>query len=140
MAAATPTSLSDHRLGARGRRALVTGTALVVAGVLPGFLTASLAPRIRGDFAFGPSTLGLAIAIFYVVCTLTSTPSGRLVERIGWSGGMRLTAAFTAASCFAVALFAHSAAGLIALASRDRRIGSDLEMKRSPSVPSAGVP
>ncbi len=67
----------------RTARSLATGVALIVAAVLPGFLVASLAPRIRADFAFGPSTLGLAIAVFYVVSALSSTPSGRLIERIG---------------------------------------------------------
>jgi MFS family permease len=102
-------------LGARGRRALVTGTALVVAGVLPGFLTASLAPRIRGDFAFGDSAVGLAVATFYVVCTLSSSPAGHLVERVGAMRGMRLGAATTALSCLAVALLARSSASLVAL-------------------------
>ena len=83
--------------------------------MLPGFLTASLAPRIRGDFAFGDSAVGLAVAIFYVVCALTSSPAGRLVEREGAVRGMRLAAATTAASCLAVAAFAHSTAALIAL-------------------------
>jgi MFS family permease len=102
-------------LGARGRRALVTGTALVVAGVLPGFLTASLAPRIRGDFAFGDSAVGLAVATFYVVCTLSSSPAGHLVERVGAMRGIRLGAATTALSCLAVALLARSSASLVAL-------------------------
>src|SRR3954470_8987824 len=85
------------------RRSVVTGTALIVAGVLPGFLTASLATRIRDDFSFGDSTLGLAVAIFYLICTAFSTPSGHLVERIGARRGMLLGAALTATSCLAVA-------------------------------------
>jgi MFS family permease len=82
---------------------------------LPGFLTASLAPRIRTDFAFGDSTLGLAVAIFYVVCTVASIPGGRLVERIGATAGIRLGAAMTTASCLGIAALADSAAGLIVL-------------------------
>jgi MFS family permease len=96
-------------------RALLTGTGIVVAGVLPGFLTASLAPRIRMDFAFSKATVGLAVSIFYVVCALLSTPCGRLVGRIGVLPSMRLAAATTAVSCLAVALFANSAAALTAL-------------------------
>jgi MFS family permease len=86
-----------------------------VAGALPGFLTASLAPRIRGDFAFGDSSVGLAVAIFYAVGALTSSPCGRLVERKGAVWGMRVGAAMTAGSCLAAAAFAHSTAALIAL-------------------------
>jgi MFS family permease len=100
---------------ARVARALVTGVGLVVAGVLPGFLTASLAPRIRMDFAFSKATVGVAVGIFYVACALISTPLGRLVGRIGVLSAMRLAAATTAISCVAVALFADSAAALIAL-------------------------
>jgi len=95
-------------------RSLATGVALIVAAVMPGFLTASLAPRIRADFAFGDSTLGLAVAVFYAVSALSSPPCGRLVERIGAVRGMRLTAAMTAVSCATVAALAHSAGSLTA--------------------------
>src|SRR5436190_66588 len=110
-ATTTPTA------SARGREslALASGVGLVVAGVLPGFLTASLAPRIRADFAFGDSSVGLAVAIFYVVCTATSTPCGRLVERIGALRGMRVGAAATATGSVAIAGLADSAATLIVL-------------------------
>ena len=64
-------------------RALLAGVGLMISGVLPAFLTASLASRIPADFAFGNSGLGLAIAIFHVMCAVCSTPAGRLVERIG---------------------------------------------------------
>jgi MFS family permease len=80
------------------RRSVVTGTALIVAGVLPGFLTASLAPRIRHDFSFGDSILGLAVATFYLTCMVSSTPGGHLVERIGARRGMQLGAALTTVS------------------------------------------
>src|SRR5204863_3109000 len=89
-----------------GGRSVVTGTALIVAGVLPGFLTASLAPRIRHDFSFGDSVLGLAVAIFYLTCMVSSTPPGHLVERIGARRGMLLGAALTSVACLAIALFA----------------------------------
>jgi MFS family permease len=96
-------------------RSVVPGTALIIAGVLPGFLTASLASRIREDFSFGDSTLGLAVATFYLTCMASSTPSGHLVERIGARRGMLLGAALTATSCLAVAAFADSAAALIVI-------------------------
>ncbi len=99
----------------RTRRALVAGTGLIVAGVMAGFLTASLAPRIRGDFAFGDSSVGLAVAAFYVVSGLCSTPAGRLVERIGATRGARLAAAITALACVATAALADSTASLIPL-------------------------
>jgi MFS family permease len=97
------------------RRPIVTGTALIVAGVLPGFLTASLAPRIRHDFTFGDSVLGLAVATFYLTCMVGSTPFGHLVERIGARRGMQVGAALTAVSCLAIAALADSARALIVI-------------------------
>jgi predicted MFS family arabinose efflux permease len=90
-------------LSARARRALVAGPGLMISGVLPAFLTASLASRIPDDFALGDTGVGLAIAIFHVMCALTSTPAGRLVERIGPQAGMRIAATLTALSCLAIA-------------------------------------
>jgi MFS family permease len=112
--AAPPPAQTDH-LGRRGRRALATGVTLVATGALPGFLAASLAPRIRDDFAFSRSSLGLAAACFYLVSMIFSSSLGRLVERIGAVAGMRACAGLTALSCVAVAAFANSAAGLIAV-------------------------
>src|ERR687895_601593 len=110
-----PPDVASRSLGRRGWRSLVTGTALIVATVMPGFLTASLAPRIRADFAFGDSTLGLAVGLFYVMSASLSVPAGRLVDRVGAARGMQLAAGFTAASCVAVAVLAQSAASLTAL-------------------------
>jgi len=81
---------------------------LVATGALPGFLAAALAPRIRHDFAFGGSSLGLAAALFYLCSFVLSSPMGRLVERIGAVAGMRACAAFTAVSCLLIASLAHS--------------------------------
>src|SRR5829696_4253675 len=114
-AIAAPAPATTHHLGSRGRRALATGVTLVATGALPGFLAAALAPRIRDDFPFPSSSLGVAAAVFYLVSMLFSTPLGRLVERIGAVAGTRASAVLTALACVAVAVFAHSAAGLIAL-------------------------
>jgi len=110
-----PTTSAASRLGPRGRRSLVTGTSLIVATVMPGFLAASLAPRIGHDFAFGDSRLGLAVALFYLVSATGSVPAGRLVDRVGAASGMRLAAALTATSCLGAAALAQSAASLTAL-------------------------
>jgi MFS family permease len=91
------------------------GAGLMVATVMPGFLTAALAPRMQADFAFGKSSLGLAVALFYVVSAAGSVPAGRLVDRLGATWGLRLSGAFTVSSCLAVVALAHSAASLTAL-------------------------
>jgi len=103
------------RLSRRARRAVVAGCGVMISGVLPAFLTASLASRIPNDFALGDSGVGLAIAVFHVICAVTSTPAGRLVERLGPVAGMRIAAALTSLSCLAIAAFAQSAFSLTAL-------------------------
>ena len=102
-------------LSPRAWRAVVAGCGVMITGVLPAFLTASLASRIPDDFALGDSSVGLAIAVFHVICAVGSTPAGRLVERIGPVAGMRIAAALTALSCLAIALLAQSALSLTAL-------------------------
>jgi len=82
---------------------------------MPGFLAASLAPRIRADFAFSDSSLGLAVALYYVVSASGSVPAGRLVDRAGPTWGMRLAAGFTVSCCLAVAMLADSAPSLTVL-------------------------
>jgi MFS family permease len=83
--------------------------------VLPGFLAASLAPRIDDDFAFSEAALGVAVAIVYVVCAVLSSPSGHLVERLGAKRAMLAGAATTVVCCLGVALVADSAVALVAL-------------------------
>lgn len=106
---------TERRLGTRGWRALVTGVALIVGTVMPSFLTASLAPRIRADFAFGDTALGVALALFYVVSAAGSIPAGRLIDRLGAGRGTALVAATTGGCCLGIAVLAQSAATLSAL-------------------------
>jgi predicted MFS family arabinose efflux permease len=107
--------LTLSAIAAPATRALITGVTLVATGALPGFLAATLAPRIRDDFAFGASSLGLAAALFYLVSMVCSTPLGRLVERIGPVAGLRACAGLTAVACLVVAALADSAESLIPL-------------------------
>lgn len=88
---------------------------LVAAGALPSFLTASLVPEIAQDFALGPATLGIAVGTFYAIASLSSTPAGRLVSRIGTDAAVRLAAGLAAACMLSISLLAQSEASLIAL-------------------------
>ena len=97
------------------RRAFVTSILLVVGSVLPGFLAASLAPRIDADFPFSEAALGVAVATIYLVCAVVSPPAGHLVERLGARRALRAGAATTVVCCLGVAAVADSAAALIAL-------------------------
>jgi MFS family permease len=109
------TSSASGRLGSRGRRALGAGMTIVVTGAIPGFLAASLAPRIRHDFAFGDSALGAAAAVFYIVSMAFSPALGRLVGRIGPEQGMRVSVAATVGACLGIATLVHSALALALL-------------------------
>jgi MFS family permease len=104
--------VDGRQLGRRGWRSLLVGVGLIVSNVMPGFLAASLAPRIRVDFTFGDSALGLAAGLFYVVSAAASVPAGRLVDRVGATRGMRLSAASTAICGLAIAVLAQSAVSL----------------------------
>jgi MFS family permease len=95
--------------------AVVAGTALVASAALPGFLTASLAPRIGREFPFGESALGFAIAVFYVICTVASSLAGGWIERIGTARALRLAGAISAVCSIAVALLVHSEIALVAV-------------------------
>src|SRR5262245_9054855 len=96
-------------------RAVAAGPAVVAAGVLPGFLTASLAPLIGDDFEFGGAALGISVAAFYLICSVASTPAGHLAERIGAERAIDLTVGSVVVSSLGVALLAHSTPILIAL-------------------------
>jgi MFS family permease len=109
------TTSAPGRLGTRGRRALSAGMTIVITGAIPGFLAASLAPRIRHDFAFGDSALGAAAAVFYIVSMAFSPGLGRLVGRIGPERGMRMSVAATVVACVGIAALAHSAIALALL-------------------------
>ena len=104
---------------------------------MPGFLTASLAPRIRTDFAFDDSTLGVAVALFYLVSASGSIPAGRLVDRLGATRGMRLAAALTAASCLAIAALA-AVRSEPDRAAADRRGGERARLADGEHAPAAG--
>ena len=104
----------------------------MVAAVLPGFLTAGVAPRIAEDFRFTTSQVGLAVAVFYIAATVSAARAGRLVDRIGPGRGLSITCALTATCALAIAAFADSAAAVIALLA----IGGGGNAVASPSMSS----
>ncbi len=87
---------------------MLLAVAVATAGVLPGFLTGGLAVQIRGELGFGEGALGFAVAVFFAASALASVVSGRVVERLGSSLGMRLAAVASAASLLAVSVLAST--------------------------------
>jgi predicted MFS family arabinose efflux permease len=96
-------------------RPIAAAVAAVVAGVLPMFATAGLAPRIDGDFAFGAVSLAVAVAAFHATSALVSPRFGRWVERVGPARAMRVSAWIACGCSVLVALAGRSAATMIAL-------------------------
>ncbi|HKH75419.1 MAG TPA: MFS transporter, partial [Rubrobacteraceae bacterium] len=95
-------------------RPVLLAVAVATVGILPPFLTGGLAVQIRVELGFGAGALGLLVAVFFAASALFSVVSGRVVERIGSSRGMRLSALTGACSMTAVAVLADSWWGLVA--------------------------
>lgn len=112
----SPVASSDdtdpHPGGRRGVLPVLQAVALAVIAVLPPFLTGALAVGIRTDLAFGPSALGLAIALYFVSSSLCSTVLGPLVERLGIRPSLVIGAVASATSLLGIGV-AHRYAVLI---------------------------
>ena len=99
--------------GLAGRRPVLLAISIATCGVLPAFLTGGLAVQIRDELEFGEGALGVAIAVFFASSSLSSVLSGRVVERVGYSLGMRAAVLASAASLLGVAALADSWAALV---------------------------
>jgi MFS family permease len=94
-------------------RAVLTGLAVAVAGVLPSFLLGALALQMGAELGFGAAGLGGATTAFFVGSALGSVPLGRLADRLGGRTAMRTAALGSAACMLGVALLARSYASLL---------------------------
>ena len=92
---------------------MLLAVSVATCGVIPAFLTGGLAVQIRDELDFGEGALGLAIAVFFASSSLASFVSGRVVERVGYSLGMRVAVLVSAASLLSVATLAGSWAALV---------------------------
>jgi MFS family permease len=93
-------------------RAVVVSVGILATAVLPTFLTASLAVDMRDSFALSDGLLGAVVATSYAVAALFSSAAGRLVDRIGLSSSVWLTACLAAASSLGIAAGVRSAPAL----------------------------
>src|SRR5438105_2116364 len=75
-----------------------------ISGILPLFVTATLAPELRADLHFTAGGLGLAAATFFATGAASSGFLGGLGERIGPGRSLRLAASVSAASMVGLAL------------------------------------
>lgn len=98
-----------------GWRAVLSGLATDTVAILPGFMTAGMAVQVRADIDMSLTALGIAIGVFFASAAIASAPMGALVERWGWSKGLRVAALLAAGSLAATGWLAQSAASLTAV-------------------------
>jgi len=94
-------------------RAVLTGLAVAVAGVLPAFRLGALALQMGSELGFGVAGLGGATTAFFVISAVGSVPLGRLADRLGGRTAMRTAAVGSAACLLGVALLARSYVSLL---------------------------
>ena len=87
--------------------------AVTSVGALPVWMLSAYAPSLQRDLGLGATALGVTIAAYFALSSVTGMPGGRLVERVGWRRGVVVSAAISALSLLAVALVARSWATLV---------------------------
>ena len=99
-----------------GFAALVSASLLVTAAAnLSPTLVSALAVQIQDDLGIGATEIGMTVSAFFFVGVLTSALSGRMVERIGPTAGLRLASAAAAAVLIVTGALSRSWPVLIAL-------------------------
>lgn len=99
-----------------GFAALVTASLLVTATAnLAPTLVSALAVQIQDDLGIGEAQIGMTVSAFFFVGVLTSALSGRMVERIGPTAGLRLAAVAAGAVLVVTGVVGQSWLALIAL-------------------------
>lgn len=88
--------------GPSGRGAVLAVLVSTVSA-LPAFLPGAVAVRLRVEFGWTASELGLALSSFFLTASLMSIPAGRTVERVGALRGMTFGVCLTTGSLLWVA-------------------------------------
>ncbi len=89
-------------------RLLAVAVLLIALSSQPLFLLGAAFLRVGGELGFGATGLGGFAAVFFLSAALTSTPLGRIVERVGWRRAVRANAVASGSLLLAIAVFAHS--------------------------------
>lgn len=84
-------------------RRLLIAILVVMVSTLPVFLTAAAYFQLESDIGLTTTSLGFVTAAFFLTASVTSTPLGRLVERIGWRVSMLVNAVVSAAILLLIA-------------------------------------
>ena len=97
------------------RRAALSAVVTTLASVMPVFLVGGLAVQISRDMTLTPTTLGLAVAVYFGVTALASMPVGALVERFGAKVTAQAGILLAADAMLAVAISARTLAALLVM-------------------------
>lgn len=100
MSRAGPPSAATTR--SRPLAALAASTVSITLAALPVFLVGALAVFIRDELDFGEAQLGITASLYYLTSALSSTPGGRLVERLGARRGIAVAAIGTTAAMLGI--------------------------------------
>ncbi|MGB8362765.1 MAG: MFS transporter [Acidimicrobiia bacterium] len=96
-------------------RRLLIAIVMVMVSTLPVFLTGASFIQLQADLGLKATSLGIVTAAFFLAASITSTPLGRLVERIGWRTAMRINCVVSAVVVILIAITVHSPWSLGAL-------------------------
>lgn len=88
---------------------------VVTVSTQPVFLLGAAYLQMSDEFGYGPTGLGVLTAVFFLTASLSSTPLGRVVERIGWQRAMRINVVATMLITLTIALAARDVAVLAGL-------------------------
>jgi MFS family permease len=91
-----------------GRRVTSLAVAYAVLGVLPLFLVSAQSVQLQRDLGFDRAALGLAVSLCFAASALAANPAGRFVERVGPTGGLRLSASLSLLGLLVMAIVASA--------------------------------
>jgi len=103
---------------ARHRAPLITIVAVTLSttfAVLPPLLLGATSPLIRDEFFFDHTSLGLTVALFFLVSAIASPAGGFIVRWIGISGAITASALVVLASLLTIGVASDSWGSLTAL-------------------------
>lgn len=89
-------------------RRLLIAIVMVMVSTLPVFLAGASFLQLESDIGLTATTLGMVTAAFFLTAAVTSTPLGRLVERIGWRTAMRINCVVSTVVVVLIALLVNS--------------------------------
>ncbi len=97
-------------------RIVLAALTVTIVGALPVFLLGGLAVQIRADLGLSETQLGLSVTAFFAVSAGGSAWAGRVVERLGMSQAMKMTAGLVALGLLGMSLATSWAWLLVVLA------------------------